>query len=468
MKLRLVQSLAVILTFAAGVAVAGPISASEIKRKAQNDQADKRKLREEASFVTDRDPAFLKPPAQTPAGDFDSARNSPTVKLRILPDLIPEYFGEGEQYMACWANWAYVTRAEGDRFFCAASDHLGRGATLNVYEFAAREGTLNRILEVGRLLGWTDDSYTDGKIHGHMGVMPDGLLWGVTHEGVHPTPAWHAAGFRGSWLFSYDLKTREARNWGVPFAGHSLPCSTLDEKRGRYVVATSSGAILTWDCNEKRVRYAGFPPNGWTWWARSLFCDRATGLFWGMDNSAEPYRFMSYDPELNHFMRYDTPVPAHPATGKAAMLRGHTPDPAMDGFVYWATGNGTLFRFKPNGTNAPLAEAVGTTWDQGRDTLQIAMDPTGRYLYYFPKGDAPIVQFDVKTGRKKALCWLQDFYFEKYGYWMGEVYGLEISSDGSFLVVCVNGEFTTRRGGASFGHPALVVIDIPKSERPAR
>ena len=115
----------------------------------------------------------------------------------------------------------------------------------------------------------------------------------------------------------------------------------------------------------------------------------------------------------------------------------------MDGWYYWATLNGTLFRFKPEGPDGqPVVELVGTTWDKGRDVLQMALDPSGRYVYYYPKGDAPVVQYDVKTGKRKALCWLQDYYFEKYGYFMGQVYGMNISKDGSFLVCCMNGEFS--------------------------
>lgn len=75
--------------------------------------------------------------------------------------------------------------------------------------------------------------------------------------------------------------------------------------------------------------------------------------------------------------------------------------------------------------------------------LQIALSPHGRYLYYQPKGyPSPLVQYDVKTGKKKAICFLQDYYFERYGYWMGgQVYGMEISKDGSFVVIiCDNYE----------------------------
>jgi hypothetical protein len=70
----------------------------------------------------------------------------------------------------------------------------------------------------------------------------------------------------------------------------------------------------------------------------------------------------------------------------------------------------------------------------------------------------------VKTGKRKALCWLQDYFFDKYGYFMGEVYGMNISKDGSFLVCVMNGEFSGK--GNSFGHPALLVVEIPKEERP--
>jgi hypothetical protein len=74
------------------------------------------------------------------------------------------------------------------------------------------------------------------------------------------------------------------------------------------------------------------------------------------------------------------------------------------------------------------------------------------------------VQYDVKTGEKKAICFLQDYYFEKYGYWLGsQVYGMEISKDGDFIVLVMNGTFTGRN--KSFGHPAICVVEIPKSER---
>mgnify|MGYP006306497891 CR=1 FL=1 len=66
---------------------------------------------------------------------------------------------------------------------------------------------------------------------------------------------------------------------------------------------------------------------------------------------------------------------------------------------------------------------------------------------------------------QEAIVFLQDYFFEKYGYWLGShVYGMEVSKDGSFAVVVMNGTFAGRK--KSFGHPGLAVISIPSEERP--
>jgi hypothetical protein len=125
-----------------------------------------------------------------------------------------------------------------------------------------------------------------------------------------------------------------------------------------------------------------------------------------------------------------------------------------------------MFRFKPDAEAGPKVESVGVNWDRGRDVLQMALCPAGRYIYYQPKGyPSPLVQYDVKTGKRKAIGFLQDHIFETYGYWSGsEVYGLEVSNDGSFVVIAENGTFDGR--GGAFGHPAITVVEIPESERP--
>ena len=445
---------------------AEPLSKAELARQEKNAKYDKTNLRRQAKFVTDRSDEFIQRPTAEIAGEFTIAKTAPTVKLKILPNLEPEYFSE-KAYQAGWAIWGYVTRSDDNHFYLAASDHKGQGAQINIYEYRPEDNTVERVLELGRLFGWTPETYTDGKMHGEMGIMPDGTMWGGTHYGPHPTEEWLKAGYRGSWLFSYNIKTKQALNWGVPLIVHNLDCHTLDTRRGIFAATGSySGMFLSYDVNTKQTRFAGYPPNGWKWWPRSMMLDEQTGIFWGADASEKPYRFLAFDPELNRFKRFDVQVPANPLTNAQTLLRGHTPHPDADGWTYWATQNGAFFRFKPDWEKGPTVEVLGTTWDKGRDTLQMAIDPTHRYVYYQPKGNnSPLVQYDTKTGTKKAIGFLQDYYLDKYGYSLGsQVYGLQISKDGSFVVIAENGTFGGP--GSSFGHPALTVVTIPKEERP--
>jgi len=494
-RIRTCIILFLLMCISASVLYTEELSEKEKKRKAQNEQFDKLKLREKTDFVVDTSEQFLVAPAapkEKLAGDYVVAKAPPTAKLMILPDMYPEYFTEGQQYMAGWANWGHVTRSEDNRFYLSVGDHRAQGAQINIYEYSHARNMLHRVLDVSKLLGWTDRIYTDGKIHGYMRIMPDGTLWAATHFGAIPDSSWFANGYRGSWLLSYNINTHEAKNWGIPMPPSNLPCFNVDTRRGRMVANGDFGTVLCFDTNEKKVLYAGCPPEGWVWWDRSMMLDEETGIFWSVEGSSrklnaghDKKQFLSYDPEFNRFLRYAVSPPENPFTRQVDCTRGATDLPAMDGWYYWATQNGVLFKFKPlrnpgalpgvpgedvgwvkpfTTSQNPLVESCGTTWDKGRDTLQLALDPTGRYIYYYPKGDAPIVQYDVKTGKRKALCWLQDYYFEKYGYFMGEVYGMNISNDGSFLVCAMNGEFCGR--GNSFGHPALLVVEIPKEERP--
>jgi len=445
------------------------IRKKEEKREKTNKKYDKHKLREKSEFVIDSSKDMLKPPKDKEIkGNYTIAKVPPKVKLQICPDLNPEYFGDlagrSDAYMICWANWAYMARSYDNRFYCSVSNHRGNNCQIHLYEYNHGRNLFHKVLDVDELLGWTETSYTDGKIHGHMGIMPDGTLWGATHYGVYPDSTWYANGYRGSWLFSYNINTHEAKNYGVPMVGSNLPCFTVDTKRGRLVSSGAWNMVLSWDCINKKVRYAGHPPKNMNMWHRSMLLDEETGKMWSVDSFDDSLRFMSFDPEFNKFERYEVSPPRNPFTGERALTRGHTEGPAIDGWFYWATWNGTLFKFKPEGAaEQPEVECVGTVWDEGRDTLQMGLSPKGRYIYFYPKSDSPVVQYDVKTGERKAICFLQDYYFDKYGYFMDHVYGMEISLDGSFIVVSMNGAFEGR--DVAFGHPSLLVIEIPEEER---
>ena len=440
---------------------------TEKERKKLNDTYDKLNIRHKHVFFVDTSEKFLvRPKEDTTAEAFSIAGVAPKVKFMIVPDMVPEYFDEhDEAYMIAWANWARVTRSEDNRFFFSVSDHLGFGCHINIYEYSPGRDVVYKLTSIGEIVGWTDESYTDGKIHGHMGIMPDGTMWAATHYGVYPDSSWWANGYRGSWLVSYNINTHEAKNWGVPLIGNMLPCFNVDTKRGRLVGTGANHTVLCWDCINKKVTYAGYPPNGWEWWRRAMLCDEDTGKFWTSDNSDGKHHLMSFDPEFNKFERYEVTMPGNPfKDNKVSHMRGYTDHKAMDGYFYSCTGNGAMFRLKTEGENSPEIVPLGVNWGEGQDVLQMPVSPGGRYVYFHSRTyPVPLVQYDVKTGRKKALCWLQDYYYEKYGYYFTSIYGMQISKDGSFIVMCVNGTFQGK--GKTYGHPSIIIIEIPEEER---
>jgi hypothetical protein len=210
----------------------------EQRRMELNKKFDKLHLREKNDFVVDSSSQFLvEPELKTFDRNFIVAKTPPTIKMRIIPGMVPEYFTDvsdtSAAYMLAWANWARVTRSEDNRFFFAVSDHRGHGCHINLYEYSPALDVVCKVLDFKELFGWTDQTLTDGKIHGHMGIMPDGTLWGATHYGVEPDSSWFANGCRGSWLFSYNIYTHEAKNWGIPLVGNALLCFNVDTKRGK-------------------------------------------------------------------------------------------------------------------------------------------------------------------------------------------------------------------------------------------
>ena len=445
---------------------------TEKERKEFNEKYDKKNLRQKTDFVVDRSEKMLiQPEEEQVIEDFTVAKIPPEIKMMIIPDMEPEYFPE-EAKEAGWANWGKVTRSEDNRFFFSVSDHRGIGCQINIYEYSPARNILHRVVNVSELLGWTDGTLTDGKIHGRMGIMPDGTLWAATHYGIYPDSSWWANGYRGSWLLSYNIYTHEAKNRGIPLVGNMLPEFNLDPHHGRLFGMGANHTCLCWDTINKKVRYAGYPPKGWIWWRRACLID-GDGKFWSTDMSDSEYRFISFDPEYNKFERYELKQPANPYTNKVAQIRGYTEHRAMDGAFYCIGQYGTMYRFRPE---KPAVELVGVNWDRGRYTSTTAIDPSGRYFYYLPGGMkgqnadeyGPIVQFDVKTGKKKVIAWLVDYYHEKYGYWVGGTYGMEISNDGSFLVIVMNGAFIPRNYEkySPYGNPSLFAVKIPEEERP--
>ena len=101
----------------------------------------------------------------------------------------------------------------------------------------------------------------------------------------------------------------------------------------------------------------------------------------------------------------------------------------------------------------------------------LEIDPTERYLYYVPgahggatKDGSPIVQFDLRTNRRKVLAFLHDTFWEKYGYALDGSFGNALDEKGERFFISWDGWRKGQPRGTETC--ALTVLHIPASERP--
>ena len=122
---------------------------------------------------------------------------------------------------------------------------------------------------------------------------------------------------------------------------------------------------------------------------------------------------------------------------------------------------------------AVLARARSTGRDmaemQKQYVASLKADPSGRYLYYVPgahggsdKDGSAVVQYDLRTGKKKVLCRLHPLFEQKFGFVPKGTYAVAVDEAGERLFITWN----VSRGSKAWDCCGLTVIHIPASERP--
>jgi len=135
------------------------------------------------------------------------------------------------------------------------------------------------------------------------------------------------------------------------------------------------------------------------------------------------------------------------------------------------TSEGRLFSFDPK---AEAVKDLGPNFAAGDYTAVMALSPDEKYLYYAPgahgssgKIGVPVVQYEIATGKRKVLAFLQRPLREQLKYNLGGTYNLQIDPAGERLFITFNGaayEPNNPRMGHS-GRPAVIVLHMPASER---
>ena len=398
-----------------------------------------------AAYVTDRSPAFLRPAGPLRPG-VEIARTAPTVDFMYYP---------GQDYPGRpWSVWGDGSAA-GNRFYSTIGDQIGPRGRARVYEY---DSSTRKLRAVADLAEWAKSSgglpgggsYVPGKVHGRIDLGSDGWLYYATHR-LAPPPG-EQDGFRGDPVLRTHPGTgRTEIVVAHPIPGHAIPASILDPERMIFYGGTAPAAeapdsqmtFFAYDVrNRKMLKTA---PGGF---ARAAILSGSTGrVYWNGKR---------YDPATNQITSSDAPE-----------VRSATEE-TRDGFVYGTTGRSAELwaldvkteRFTSLGQGAVAGKEY---------TAAIDADPSGRYLYYVPGAEGggaadgtPIVQFDVRTRKRKVIAFLHPFYLEKYGYTLDGTFSLELDPAGEKLYVVWNG---MRRGSDERESTALTVIHIPASER---
>ena len=415
------------------------------------------------TVVTNQSDDFLKPPVTIKA-DVAIAKTPPTVDFLFYPGQ--DYPGKP------WSNWG-DSLATGGKYYSAIGDHLAIGAktsgdhetgTAFVFEYDPATKSLRQLADVAKALKLPAGHYTPGKIHSRLDMGSDGWLYYATHRGSirSTTDEFH---YQGDWILRTDPATgsTEVVVRG-PVPHHAIPNGLLDPDRLIYYGGTAAAfdrndegiQFFAYDVKQHKLLYAG--PDGP---ARYMIFAKSTGRAYYVPGS-----------EDGPLVRFDPTTDKAPIKLDGTMIgvRAATAE-TPQGFVYTVsrgqgTNDATVWSFN---TQTETTRQIGSVSVGSQAYVgSVSVDPSGRYLYYVPgahggseRDGTAIVQFDVTSGHKKVIAFLEPYYTKKYGFTLKGTYGTAIDPTGDKLYVTWN----VSRGSRAWDCCGMTVIHIPESER---
>ncbi|MFP4058472.1 MAG: hypothetical protein ACLF0G_16515 [Candidatus Brocadiia bacterium] len=410
------------------------------------------KLPDGKTVATDRSDAFLEPPPAM--RDVPVAKSPPTVDFLYYP---------GQTYEGKpWSNWGDGLAVRG-KYYSSIGDHKGPDGNAFVYEYDPATKQLRLLVDVRSVLALPRGHYTPGKIHGRLDMGRDGWLYFSTHRGSTrvTTDPYH---YQGDWILRHHPPSGKTEIVAHgPVGKQCIPCSVLDPQRLIFYGGTAAGdrtdkrsLFFAYDTTAGKLLYAGYGGP-----ARYMIFASSMGRVYFVPGLEGPLH--RYDPATGGPpVRLDVEIGLRSATQE-------TPQ----GYVYTVStkDDATLWRFH---VKTEKVEKLGSAVIGSRSYITtLDADPTGRYLYYVPgahggsqRDGAPVVQFDVGTGRKKVIAFLHPFLKDRYGYTPLGTFGSAVDPQGDKLYITWNGNLGgRRRDRLTWDACALTVVHIPQSER---
>ena len=403
--------------------------------------------------VTITSPELLKP-ADTIQEGVEVAKTPPTIDLLYYP---------GQTYKGNpWSNWGDGVAVDG-KYYSAIGDHKGPDGNAFVYEYDSATKTLRLLVDLRKVLKLPEGHYTPGKIHSRIDRGCDGWLYFATHRGSTRVTIerYH---YKGDWILRHHPPSSRTEIVAHgPVGTQCIPNSVLDPQRLIFYGGTQAGDIrdkrhlfFAYDTQARKLLYSGYGGP-----ARYMIFARTTGRLYFVPGLEGPLH--RYDPAKG-----GAPVKLDAALGLRAATQ-ETPD----GKVYTVSTkrDATLWRFdvKTEAVETLGSAAVGSqTYITSLDA-----DPTGRYLYYVPgahggseRDGSAVVQFDVRTRRRKIIAVLHPLVKQKFGYTPLGTFSSAVDPTGDRLYITWNGNTGGKRGRRlTWDACALTVVHVPESER---
>ena len=394
--------------------------------------------------VTDRSELFLKGPEHIHP-DVEIAKVAPTVDFMYYP---------GQTYYAEWSGWGDNTMADG-KYYSSIGDHGFGPVNSYIHEYDPATKRLREVVDVSKLLNLPKGHYTPGKIHGRIDLAKDGWLYFATYHGMNEATSdkYH---YKGDWIIRYHPQREKSEivSHG-PVGKRTIYGSIVDPERMIFYGIAFAGANLpkpraeilffAYDLQTRKVLYSAPMSN-----TNDLILADSTGRVYYPDPDEADRKLHRYDPATGQDVKLAVDV---------GNLFAATKETA-DGFVYTVSADGMLYSFN---TKTEEVENLGSALvGEGSYIVNLDVDPTGRYLYYVPRRDGtPIVQFDLKTRKKKILAFLSPFYRDKYGFTIVSTFGGAVDPSGKTLYITWHGN----NQGARYGYEAcaLTAIHLPQS-----
>ncbi|MGY8642975.1 MAG: hypothetical protein ACKVJU_18000, partial [Verrucomicrobiales bacterium] len=310
--------------------------------------------------------------------------------------------------------------------------------------------------------------YTPGKVYSGIGLGKGGWLYFSTHRGstriaFHPT-----AQFTGDWILRYHPKTKKSEIVAhAPLTMQCLPTGQIDPERLVFYAGTADGLkvrepqFLAYDLQNRKVLAARE-----TGPVRAMIFSKTTGALYFHTEKSGAAPLIKFHP--------DTSTEFAPIAAEVG-LRCASKE-SSDGIVYTVDRN-DMWAFD---TKNETAKSLGETAVAVKDYItSIDICPkTERFLYYVPGSHggaevdgSPLVQYDLKTGKRKVICFLAAYCRKRFGFIPQGSYCSAVSGDGSQVIISWMGnrgatdEEIAAKKKIKFNTCALTIVNVPESER---